>query len=255
MKPERSLILSAPEVRATIEGRKTMHVVPVKTRRRLKYIGPAGCENDPESWGWPCEDGWMVLAQGFDGSGGDSDLCSISPPLGSPGEVVWVKEAFALTHCVDGEEPPIQDGRPILRHDTFANEWAPDWEMAFYKATDAEPELCYEESPAKTCQRCAEGDPHCHWRSPAIMPRWASRLSLRITDVRPLRVQEVTEEQAVSCGHAPSLEAWADLTSMPDALDVMEALWDCACADKGRNKTMLWESNPWVWAHTWEVVK
>lgn len=42
--------------------------------------------------------------------------------------------------------------------------------------------------------------PGTSWRSSATMPRWASRLTLRVTDVRVQRVQDITEEDALAEG-------------------------------------------------------
>ena len=41
------------------------------------------------------------------------------------------------------------------------------------------------------------------WRSSAVMPKWASRTLLDVTDVRVVRVQEITEEVAKATGLLP----------------------------------------------------
>lgn len=74
------------------------------------------------------------------------------------------------------------------------------------------------------------------WRSPIHMPRWASRLTLDITEVRVQRVQEISEEDAVAEG----VDIWADF----------RPLWDSINAKRGFG----WDVNPWVWALTFKPV-
>ncbi len=67
------------------------------------------------------------------------------------------------------------------------------------------------------------------------MPRWASRLTLEITDVCVQRVQEITVKQCLMEGLR--LEKYWD-TPYSD----FAALWDALNAKRGYS----WESNPWV---------
>ena len=70
------------------------------------------------------------------------------------------------------------------------------------------------------------------------MPRWASRLTLRITDVRVQRVQDITKEDCAAEGLAPD-----DFGGFCD-------LWGSLHKDEES-----WHSNPWVWAITFEVLR
>lgn len=92
------------------------------------------------------------------------------------------------------------------------------------------------------------------------MPRWASRVTLTITDVRVQRLQDISEEDAVaegvvsgtSClngaGWFPSLPALT-MGALPTAKDAYRVLWDSINADRGFG----WEANPWVVAVTFTV--
>ena len=76
-------------------------------------------------------------------------------------------------------------------------------------------------------------------RRPSIhMPRWASRLTLEITDVRVERLNEISDLDAQSEGVA--LPAY-HRTHQPTAIDVFRELWESI------NGPGSWAANPWVW--------
>lgn len=68
-------------------------------------------------------------------------------------------------------------------------------------------------------------------RSSAVMPRWASRLTLSVTEVGVKRLQDVTEEEARLAGD--------DMYYAPDFSPALH-YWD-----KHHPKTP-WDSNPWI---------
>ena len=80
------------------------------------------------------------------------------------------------------------------------------------------------------------------WRSPIQMPRWASRITLEITEVRVQRLQEISEEDARAEGiRSAANGATVLLGSTP--IEAFAALWDSVNA-----KRAPWASNPWAWA-------
>ena len=85
--------------------------------------------------------------------------------------------------------------------------------------------------------------------SARFMPRWASRITLEITDIRVERLQEITEEDAIAEGVAPKLGKYITVTDetilkikKSEALNNFKELWDSI-----NGKKHSWESNPWVW--------
>jgi len=112
------------------------------------------------------------------------------------------------------------------------------------------------------------------WRPSIHMPRWASRITLEVTDVCVQRLQDITEDDALSEGiYSELVSTAAPLYSMVryvapgvpmvnakgdkedhapthlTAIDAFEALW------KHINGYDNWYTNPWVWAYTFKVVK
>lgn len=88
------------------------------------------------------------------------------------------------------------------------------------------------------------------------MPRWASRITLEITDVRAERLNDISEEDAKEEGVEPEL--YADLRPDGELRDgesiayraSFHELWD-----KINGKAHPWDSNPWVWAISFRRVE
>lgn len=114
---------------------------------------------------------------------------------------------------------------------------------------------------------CDKSDFAWDWKSSMFMPRWASRITLEITDIRVERVQDITEEDAIAegiefysgweeeCGEGYCTgEGWMDYKSFDYGCSTPKdsycTLWDSLNAKRG----FSWESNPWVWVLTFKVV-
>jgi hypothetical protein len=97
----------------------------------------------------------------------------------------------------------------------------------------------------------ADGDnlpPGYRWTPSIHMPRWASRITLRITDVRVQRLNSITNADIVAEG-VPPIGPEHD----PRVLrDDFRQLWDSI---NGGRDGCDWASNPWVWAISFERIK
>jgi len=132
----------------------------------------------------------------------------------APGDRLWVREAWAQYPIEINPEPCD----------------------AWYKASDRHP---------PTTER-----PN-HWRPSIHMPRWASRLTLEVTDVRVQRVQEISDVDVVAEGvEVPGNKIIDrfDVTRTAGG-DLFRPLWDSLNAKRGYG----WEVNPWVVALTFKV--
>lgn len=77
------------------------------------------------------------------------------------------------------------------------------------------------------------------WKSPLFMPRWASRITLEITDIQVERVKGISEEDAIAEGVPPF--NWDDGFSLRP-IPAFEKLWNSI-----NGKKQSWDSNPYVW--------
>ncbi|MFG1417225.1 hypothetical protein V5F38_05350 [Xanthobacter sp. V0B-10] len=87
------------------------------------------------------------------------------------------------------------------------------------------------------------------WRPSIHMPRWASRLTLYVSEVRVERLQDISEADAIAEGVECDSDGWRDYL-MPQsqccstARDSYRSLWDSL------NGPGAWEANSWVAAYT-----
>lgn len=93
------------------------------------------------------------------------------------------------------------------------------------------------------------------WQSPTHIPHEAVRIFLRVTDVQPQRLQDITEEQAVmegfSAGHGEKKDKPEALTAvLAFALQWNKTFSNRSCPP--RYNSLRWRNNPWVWAITFE---
>ena len=81
--------------------------------------------------------------------------------------------------------------------------------------------------------QCWNSSPFVKWKSSMYMPRYASRLTVKVINVRRERLQDISEEDAIAEGVA--------------TIDDYKTLWD-----KINGKKYPWESNPLVWVIEFE---
>lgn len=163
----------------------------------------------------------------------------------APGDRLYLRESFAINGC----------GRRVKTKDYTGEAFALQRfeERLQYAATD--------EAPAIK----ENGDPYWWNLRPGIhMPKWASRLTLVVTDVRVQRLQEITEGDARAEGLEHRMD-WCPQWRGNDALpwrsefprDAFKDLWDSLNAkrkDKHKNRLpYAWADDPWVVAVTFEA--
>lgn len=83
-------------------------------------------------------------------------------------------------------------------------------------------------------------------RTSIHMPRWVSRIQLRIIDVRVERLQDISEDDAAKEG--VTLRGSGHITHR----DAFAKLWDSI---NGADEIKSWNANPFVWVIEFEKVK
>ena len=216
---EHPILFSGPMVKAILDVSKT------QTRRVMKpqpTIHPSPpCNPDYnvsiERWMWKL------------GNEAPQDLLDRCP-YGQPGDLLWVREKFLVW----------EGGAGGLDPDSLTYQDDPQWEHQLFDNGELDDALPPEDDGVVG-----------RWKvHPSIhMPRWASRITLRVTDVRVQRVQEISEEDAIAEG----ITRWeGDRLQRGDkgARNDFSRLWDSINAKRGYS----WESNPFCWAITFERV-
>ena len=153
-----------------------------------------------------------------------------------PGDRLWVRESFWQAHHYPGTLP---SGEPEPTSWTRGK-------LLHYSADGSPPNVPNRHYPDGLCNGAfAAPDPYSIWlQRPAIhMPRWASRLTLVVTDVRRQRLLDITETDALAEGIDPDS---SDAINV-GVVEAYACLWDRLYGD-GQSS-----ANPEVIAITFEV--
>ncbi len=196
---ERPILFSGPMVRAILDGTKT------QTRRPLRYRGGPIHDTRPKN-GWVYSSLWKVwqFIVGSDVHGYYDVRC----PFGDPGERLWVRETWGLCAPFDFTDFHRESVRGWTKADILEQwnvEYRADW-------GDGNQESCF-------------------WRPAIHMPRWASRIELKLRRVRVERVSAITEADARAEG----------FNSRADFLTAFASIYG--------------ETDDWVWVLDFERVK
>jgi hypothetical protein len=227
---DRPILFSAPMVRALLAGTKT------QTRRVIKL--PKWAAEPPE---FEVDDiGVVVMCER---TGCFADL----PRVPKIGDRLWVKEQFIPDPSADDDA------------------WD-DWKASYYEwsGTGCRLNMVPPTLRKPTCVLFKadprwQGDQGFKWRPSIHMPRWASRLTLTVTDVRVERLQDISEADAIAEGIGRDLIpdglipggntgfGFSDYSGFDTAKSAYAALWDSI------NGPGAWDASPWVIAVSFEV--
>lgn len=167
--------------------------------------------------GWPCKFGkpcaeTRCLYSHVDGK----HLTVMHSPYGDAGDRLWVRETW---------QGPLLDDIDAYRAEP----------RNYHK-----PEFCQYAADGGAAPEFVTMDDELvrRWRPSIYMPRWASRINLKISGVHVERLQDISEEDAKAegcnypaCGPDYKLtKRWA-----------YRALWESI------NCPGSWDENPWVW--------
>jgi hypothetical protein len=246
---DKPIIFSAPMVRALLEGRKTQTRRIIKPQPELNDAGlwvwpPYGTKVSKRTWRGFCQTDSDGLKSFFDAPNkaqealpakvGDRlwvrEACraeELSRPQTSRQATKKERERFGRTTMIVSDELDGADGVRYVADD----EWRliENTEQASFAWVD----LYYYRGMGR--------DGVGNVVSPIHMPRWASRMTLTVTEVRVQRLFEISDEDAIA-------EGWPGPTAeihFPRAW--FQELWWSIHGFRS------WEANPWVAAISFVV--
>lgn len=196
---ERPILFSGAMIRALLSGAKTQtrRIVKAKDSDSSRCITmPMLMKNVNE---WRVQDGRWFGIDGYD------TLVFCDCPYGNVGDLLWVRESHALLTMMDGAK------------------------VCAYRANCKDNTFNYVDELTGTVH-CVSVD---RWRPSIHMPRVASRITLKVTDVRVERLQCITNADALKEGCVAGERA--------SESDAFHNLWESI------NGKGSWEANPWVW--------
>ena len=235
---ERPIIFTGESVRSIFAGTKT------QTRRIAKFVP---------------RDGANLAFSGMSAGHFDTGVPSSGHVLYSRGRGgVWQQRTEPL-HCPHGAPGDRLYVKETHRFEVFSNERFYNDADGYSRSTET---IDVASDPGDRVWYEADGDPPKNlegWtskRSPLYMPRWASRLTLEIVDVRVQRLNDISEEDA----RAEGVDAWINSFKGGDTYHqnsllgaypttAFARMWDAI-----NGKRHPWASNPWVWAITFRRV-
>ncbi len=215
---ERPIIFNGDMVRAVLSGQKTQTRRPVKPQPIFKDLA------SPPRWCWSGKGHTVKWVDRISPLGMTGDC-----HFGQPGDHLWVRETFCTFEQSNGSQGMA------YRADTEDG-----WYSPCETLTGGYPSHC---SCHPGCEGCTAGRWKPTWRPSIHMPRWASRITLEITDVHVERVQDIHEEDAIAEGIDPRKLSYL---SGERAVTKFSVLWNSLYAADGFG----WDVNPWVWVVT-----
>ncbi|MDP9037816.1 MAG: hypothetical protein M3O02_00915 [Acidobacteriota bacterium] len=209
---ERPILFNGPMVRAVLDGRKS------QARRVVKWNNHAGVNLAFSRLEAEHMFNVMWGLYSRDGEARWQERANAKCPYGKSGDLLWVRETFGFD-CMAGADECAHKDCIHYRADVTDGRATESWKG--------------------------------HWKPATHMPRWASRITLEITEIRVQRLQEISEADAVAEGtridHMP-----IDVSRMPYPTHI-----DCgrfAAAWESINGSGSWDANPWVWAVSFKLL-
>ncbi len=137
------------------------------------------------------------------------------PPY-QPGDILYVRETWQYLYELDGNEQIIEGtGR------------------YYYAATDQIPFDTYIDSRGISHEKTP-------WKPSIHMPKKAARIFLKVTDIRPERLQDIDDNGVIAEGLQIG--------------DPFDEAWNSTIKKSDRDR-YGWDANPWVWVIKFKKLK
>ncbi len=231
----RPILFTGPMVRAVLDDRKTQTRRVIVPQIEKLSFEPGGSLT--YSFVKPNRGVYATITGGFETrTQADRFIAMKHCPYGTVGDELWVKESWRTRASLDRHSPKtiadLADDAGYTRGDRCPLQYAADGRETRWGDNDER-----------------DFGPWGRWRPSIFMPRWASRITLEIIDVRVQRVQEITAGDAYSEGIDVGTEPQDWKAQSENAMASYRALWNSINAKRGFG----WDVNPWVWAITFKT--
>lgn len=204
---ETPLLLSDVMVPPTLDGSKTQ----TRRLRGLEVVNMnpdarvGAMDNHDRTWDFKMHDGGHQRG--------------VRCPYGMAGDRLWVRETWQHSNFPNG--PLDEDCSIFFRADYLNDPLGPDLE------------------------RDTSSNIRRKWKPSIHLPRWASRILLEVVNVRPERLQKISDADARAEGIEIDRHGWSSygMDSIPQgtSIDSFCCLWSSI------NGIDSWIANPWVW--------
>lgn len=163
----------------------------------------------------------------------------LTPPYGWLLDMLYFKETYAIIcreaipFCTCKTDEDVERNHYVEYKADTGNKYPGEWP----------------EEEARGCDECPK------WRSPMMMKRVYSRISVPIMGVKVQRLQDITEDDAIHEGVMENEYKGGNLLTMAETRFIHDKgayvhrymlLWNSINANKG----MTWDFNPWVWVYS-----
>jgi len=244
---ERPIIFSGPMVRAILDGKKTQTrrvVKPMRgeqsewlTAEKINAVHSGRVAASDCGYGWQMYHPLAGTVHHGITEPDDSPYGWIRSPYGKPGDRLWVKETFCGRWVFktdswfpdDCGERIITKGKIKQRDGTYAEANEKQMIFAYYRAT-------YGDTVPREDLK---------WKSSRYMPKWASRITLEVTDIRVEWLYDISTEDIIAEGLSTNLR---EHDAVLDLRAQYFRLWDDLNAKRGFGSDM----NPWCWCITFK---
>jgi len=164
----------------------------------------------------------------------------IKCPFGYKGDELWVRET---SYCDDFTYNDFNLARTGVVSKISDDSIIEQWKEAMYYKADGEPHF--------------EEGGNCPWKPSIHMPRWASRIQLKVKGIQVERVGHISEADAKAEGIWFDGDYFRSVAhpikgiekSWPTAKMAFEKLWDSINEERGFG----WDVNPYVWVVEFEL--
>lgn len=200
------ILFNTEMVKAILDGKKSV------TRRAVKFSK----EWNPKFSGY-IPDGAVLYG---------SNNIPAAKSRYKPGDILWVRETWTKEGC-----------EYFYRAD-FDSDFLDPCETM----TGGYP---YECTFHPGCEGCMRGPQRICWRPSIHMPKDASRIFLRVTNVNAERLHEINGLRAREEG----CDGYVNINTLygcPETVYNFKNIWEATIKPKDRN-TYGWDANPWVW--------